>query len=118
MASDLASLAGYADVMEDFEDLMDGWSTESVWVVGTRAEYAIHVHEGTSKMEGRPFLTDAIEEVVRATGDTLADSSDDADDLLARLALKLEAETGHKITEYEAVESGYMRGTVAAIKVS
>lgn len=118
MASDLASLAGYADVMEDFEDLMDGWSTDSAWVVGTRAEYAIYVHEGTSKMEGRPFLADAIDEVVRKSGDSLADSSDDADDLISRLALKLEAETKHKITEYEAVESGYMRGTVAAVKVS
>ena len=28
--------------------------------IGTNMEYARHVHEGTSRMQGRPFITDAI----------------------------------------------------------
>jgi len=28
--------------------------------VGTNVEYAVYVHEGTSKMQARPFITDAI----------------------------------------------------------
>ena len=31
-----------------------------VGVVGTPKDYAIHVHEGTSKMQARPFILDAI----------------------------------------------------------
>jgi hypothetical protein len=29
-------------------------------IAGSDIEYAIHVHEGTSKMPGRPFLRDSI----------------------------------------------------------
>lgn len=31
-------------------------------VVGTPKDYAIHVHEGTSRMQARPFILDAITE--------------------------------------------------------
>lgn len=31
-------------------------------VVGTPKDYAIHVHEGTSRMQARPFILDAIKE--------------------------------------------------------
>lgn len=31
-------------------------------IVGATANYAVYVHEGTSRMPGRPFIKDAIEE--------------------------------------------------------
>lgn len=115
--SDLANLAGYARVLGGFEDLLENWTTDATWVVGTPAEYAIYVHEGTSRMEGRPFLTDAIDEVVRTAGDDLAKRADSADEVIERIALALEGETKHKITEYDAVDTGYMRSSTAAVKI-
>lgn len=35
-------------------------SGEDSVVIGTNVEYAIYVHEGTSRMKGRPFLRDAV----------------------------------------------------------
>lgn len=116
--SDFASLAGYEAVMDGFEDLLDQWTTREEWVVGSNVEYSIYVHEGTSRMEGRPFLADAVDEVIRQVGDKLADDADDAEDLVRRIALELEGETKQKITEYGAVDTGTLRSSVAAIKVS
>lgn len=33
---------------------------EKVAIVGTNVEYALYVHEGTSRHKGQPFLTDAV----------------------------------------------------------
>lgn len=35
---------------------------ESAVIVGTNVEYALYVHNGTSKMAGRPYLTQPIQE--------------------------------------------------------
>lgn len=115
--SNLASLAGYASVIGGLEDVLEDWTTDEAWAVGTPAEYAIRVHEGDSGMEGRPFLTDAIDEVARTAGDDLAKRADSADELLKLIALALEGETKHKITEYGAVDTEYMRGSTAAVKI-
>lgn len=110
-------LIGYSQVVGGLEDLMDGWSTKAEWVVGTDAEYAIFVHEGTSRMEGRPFLTDAVDEVVRSQGDRIAKKASSGDEVVAMIALELEGETKDKITEYNAVDTGAMRSGVAAIQL-
>lgn len=115
--SSLLTLAGYSAAINGLEELMEGWSTDVTWVVGTPAEYAIFVHEGTSRMEGRPFLADAIDEVVRQSGDRLAARADSGDELVAMLATELEGETKDKITEYGAVDTGNMRAGVAAVKL-
>lgn len=39
----------------------DGRYGQMTGEVGPTAEYAIYVHDGTSKMVGRPFLTDAFD---------------------------------------------------------
>lgn len=41
-------------------------------------EYAIHVHEGTSKMAPRPFILDAIKEEEEMTVGLLSDAIEDA----------------------------------------
>jgi len=41
-------------------------------------EYAIHVHEGTSRMAPRPFILDAIKEEEKATVEFLSDATEDA----------------------------------------
>lgn len=41
-------------------------------------EYAIHVHEGTSRMAPRPFILDAIKEEEKMTTGLLSDAVDDA----------------------------------------
>ena len=41
-------------------------------------EYAIHIHEGTSKMTPRPFILDAIIEEEKTTLGFLSDATEDA----------------------------------------
>lgn len=42
-------------------DLLDGKAPADSVQIGTNVEYGIFVHNGTSKMTGRPFLKDGIE---------------------------------------------------------
>lgn len=42
-------------------DKLSGKADENSVIVGTNVEYAIYVHEGTSKMPARPFLRLAID---------------------------------------------------------
>ena len=42
-------------------DLLDGKAPKDSVYVGTNVEYAQFVHNGTSRMAGRPFLTDGIQ---------------------------------------------------------
>lgn len=44
----------YSEVREDGDAI--------VGVVGNPKRYALMVHEGTTRMQARPFITDAIEE--------------------------------------------------------
>lgn len=37
-------------------------STAHQAIIGANANYAVHVHEGTSRMPGRPFIKNAIEQ--------------------------------------------------------
>jgi len=48
--------------------------TQVMGVVGTPKDYAVWVHEGTSKMWGRPFLTDAIQAKQRAVRQILGEA--------------------------------------------
>lgn len=43
-------------------------SAGAVTSIGTNVEYGLYVHEGTRFMTGRPFLRDALNEVVSAIG--------------------------------------------------
>lgn len=116
--SDFIKLAGYADLVDGLTNLSEDWTPDGVWFVGTPAKYAIYVHDGTSRMEGRPFFTDAIDEVMKKQGDELADAAEDADDLVRKVALSLEAEGKYQIKDvYDAVKSGHMRRTFEAQKL-
>ena len=42
-------------------DELTGTAEQNTVVVGSNVEYAEYVHNGTSKMEGRPFLREGIE---------------------------------------------------------
>jgi hypothetical protein len=46
-----------------------------IGVVGTPKDYAIHVHEGTSRMQARPFILDAIKEKEDETLEILGDAT-------------------------------------------
>lgn len=115
--SDFVKLAGYADVVDGLTDLAEEWETRGSWVVGTNVEYAIYVHEGTSRMEGRPYLTDAIDKVVSQKGDQLAAQAENADELVQNIALALEGETKFSIKEYGAVKSGHLMRSIEAQKL-
>ena len=56
----------YSEVISD--------QTQVMGVVGTPVEYALWVHEGTSKMWARPFLTDAIQAKQRAVRQILGEA--------------------------------------------
>lgn len=43
-------------------------SAGAITSIGTNVEYALYVHEGTRFQHGRPFLRDALNEVVAAIG--------------------------------------------------
>lgn len=112
--SKFAQLSGYAQLMDTFDDLLSDWTTRANWVVGTNVEYAIAVHEGSARMEGRPYLAEAMDEVVRSKGDQLADRAATADELVELVALELEGETKRKITEMGAVDTGNLRSSISA----
>lgn len=116
-ASQLVKLQGYSTVVQGLNQLHDEWSTSASLIVGTPAEYAIFVHEGTSRMEGRPFLKDAVEEVARKRGDEMVKRANSGDELVLMVALEMEAETKRKITDYGAVDTGNMRAGVAAVRL-
>lgn len=116
-ASDLIKLQGYNTAISGLNQLYDQWTTSEKLIVGTPVEYAIFVHEGTSKMEGRPFMKDAVEEVAKNKGDAMAEKASTGDELLLMIGLEVEAETKQKITDYDAIDSGDMRGGVAVIKM-
>lgn len=42
-------------------DLLSGTAEKNTVVVGSNVEYAEYVHNGTSRMEGRPFLREGID---------------------------------------------------------
>lgn len=58
--------SGYGKPIRQTGDLMRSITKEVIddtsVVVGTNIKYAPYVHEGTYKMQGRPFLKDAIEQ--------------------------------------------------------
>lgn len=117
VSSDLIKLQGYSSVIGGLDDVLDGWTTNESMVVGTPAEYAIFVHEGTSRMEGRPFLKDAIEEVVAEKGDEMAEKASSGDELVLMIGLELAGTTRDKITEYGAVDTTYMRDSTDAVRL-
>ena len=41
-------------------DALGGNAPDNTLIVGTNVEYAPYVHEGTSRMDGRPFISDAV----------------------------------------------------------
>jgi sRNA-binding carbon storage regulator CsrA len=43
-------------------------------VVGTPKEYAIHIHEGTSRMQARPFISDNIKDEEETTIEILSEA--------------------------------------------
>lgn len=47
-----------------FDDFLTGTAPERCTIVGTNVEYAEAVHNGTSRMVGRPFLKVGIEEQI------------------------------------------------------
>lgn len=47
-------------------------------IVGAGVEYAVDVHEGTSRMEARPYILDAILEKESETADILSDAVENA----------------------------------------
>lgn len=52
----------------------DADQTRVMGFVGTPKDYALYVHEGTSKMGARPFLTDAIQAKQRVVRQILGDA--------------------------------------------
>lgn len=116
-ASEFAKLAGKASIIQGLQSLADDWTPQNTWVVGTGVHYAVYVHEGTSRMEGRPYLSDAVRKVVTSKGNQLAAEAENADDLVAKIAFELEGETKNQITAYGAVDTGHLRRSVEARKI-
>jgi hypothetical protein len=68
MASDLARIAGLADLLTDFGDIRDrSNASDSAWAVGTDTEYGFWPEVGTRDMPAYPWLEPAVRDVVRDT---------------------------------------------------
>lgn len=105
-------LAGYADVIEDFEDLKEQYATETVYVVGTNVEYAAYVEFGTSQMEAQPYLFPAARKVASNPGRYFEDP-ESTEEFVQLLALAIEREA----KERAPVDTGRLRASIEASKV-
>lgn len=117
-STDLVKLLGYQAVKGGLEAELERWTTDAKWRIGTHVKYAVFVHEGTARMAGRPYLTDAIDVVVRRYGSEIADDADSADEIAERIAELLQEETVNKIEEYGAVDTGNLRDSIAVVRVN
>lgn len=116
--SQWAKLLGYRAVRSALEGELDRWTTRAAWRVGTHVTYSVYVHEGTARMEGRPYLTDAIDVVIRKQGDQIVEQADSAEEIGDLLAEALREETVNKIEEYGAVDTGNLRDSIAVVRVN
>lgn len=61
------------DLMRDVDYKAEETSTGGSVLVGNGLDYAVHVHEGTTRMAGRHYLRDALEKSGDRLGEVMAD---------------------------------------------
>jgi len=117
------SLVGFAATLEAIQDLRFEFDDGVAYVVGPTVEYAVYVDQGTSKMEARPFVEPAAEQVQQnlmgEIGQFLdSDAADVAeDDIVKAAALAVQRNMQRIITQKGAVDTGTMRASVSIAKV-
>jgi hypothetical protein len=90
----------------------DGFGTQK-YRVGTNVEYAVYVEYGTATNEAQPYLRPAVEQAISEL-DEHVDSVDSPDELVERLALRIEA-----LAKEEApVDTGALRNSISAQRVA
>ncbi len=104
------SILGFGDVVDalDYEE----FGTQT-YRVGTNAEYAVYVEFGTSRNQAQPFLRPAVEEAVSELHE-IADDVDSGNELVERLALKIEAYAKDRAP----VDTGNLRASITAQRVA
>jgi len=118
------SLSGMDDAQGMLDDVNIQTSGEDVYVVGPTVHYAVYVDMGTSKMEARPFVKPAAEDVQMNLGHHLerhltADFLNASEEeILKAAALAVEKRMKEIITEKGAVDTGTMRASVSIEKVA
>lgn len=112
------TLRNYHAVRGGLEALLEGVGGDAAWRVGTPVKYAVYVHEGTERMPGRPYFTDAIDSTIRRHGDQLAAQADSVDEFLEAFMYVLQGEIKRKIREYDAVDTGRLHDSIEVVKVA
>ena len=106
-------LIGYSVVANDFKKMIP--SKTDVWEIGPNTDYDVYVEFGTYKMAARPYVRPGAERGMAAIKD-LASGTDDINELLRLLALKIEAEIKHVIKEKNIIDTGNLLRSVEANK--
>lgn len=108
------SVSGVAGVMSAFDEL---WTfaeelRDTVYIVGTNVEYAVHVEFGTSRMQAQPYLFPAARRVIRSPEKHIG-TPEDGDELVRQLALAIEREA----SDDAPVDTGNLKASIRAEKL-
>lgn len=106
---------GFTRLMDGIQDLIDiQLAGDTVYVVGTNVEYAIHQEYGTKNMDAQPYLRPAARAVQRSIP-RIADQKDPAtvEELIKVVALEIE----NLAARFAPVDSGNLQGSISAEKV-
>ncbi|CDK39672.1 HK97 gp10 family phage protein [Halorubrum sp. AJ67] len=90
----------------------DGFGSRK-YRVGTNVEYAVYVEYGTASNQAQPFLRPAVERAVSEL-DQYASDVDSVDELIEKLAIKIEEYAKKKAP----VDTGNLRGSISAQRVA
>jgi hypothetical protein len=117
-------LQGLEAAINRLEELERDVETLSTYTVGTGVEYAVYLEFGTSKMDAKPFVRPAINEVrlqgvrgfIRHNTRTSVDAFDTVDAVLRVLAFALERRIKEIITQKGLIDTGTLRASVVAVR--
>ena len=115
MVSRFVRVAGLSQVLGMFDSLI-GQNPSKKWVVGTSVEYGLYLELGTRNHPPYSWLGPATN-AVRNRGNIIADRSNNTEELVANIALAIEAEAVRRLSGRDVrpfPQSGNLMGSIEA----
>lgn len=107
-----ARILGATQVLANMDRVVDSFTVEATWVVGTNVEYSVYVEFGTYKMAAQPYLRPAVE-AARRRFDSFLSNAPNLDKAIERIALFIEREAKRRCP----VDTGNLRASIRAERV-